>query len=93
MHITNACKPQTPCKNCAYFSTSSAFRSPEYVSALAFSQHCSALQGHWSTGASLSCVRLSCLDACERDEEPAVAMVRALLHAQMIKRSKETPQI
>ena len=64
-----------------------------YASA-AFSQHCSTLQGHWSTGAaSLSCLRRSCLDVCERDEETAVVMVRALLHAQMIKYSRETPQI
>ena len=85
--------PRTLCKNCAYFSTSSAFCSPEYVSALAFSQHCSALQGHWLTGASLLCLRRSCLGAYERDEKPAVAMVRALLHTQMIKCSKETPNI
>ena len=80
-------------KRCAaYFSTSSAFRSPEYVSALAFSQHCSAkATGH--LGLRCRVYAVHGLDASERDEEPAVAMVRALLHAQMIKCSKETPQI
>ena len=33
------------------------------------------------------------LGASVLDEEPAVAMLRALLHAQVIMCSKETPQI